>query len=142
MTLAVQVSVKLSNGVIYVVGGEDFDKFVENGMALLGDEEAFDALVTDMRRSITPVSGGAQAPAGQGFYTPPAAPAAPAPGGGRVSTQPVAVKIPWAEKAQADPFLTPLKASRMTQWDATNKQWILQPGVDLSPFARWLPPGV
>lgn len=147
MTLNVQVSVKTSGGTIYVIGGGDVDEFDANLVALGGGErELADSVLEDMIRCLTPAAAGAVAgpqAGGGNFYTPTAQPAQQlSAGGSRTSTVPVAVKIPWPEKAQADPFLTPLKASRQAQWDATNKQWILMPGTDLGPFARWLPPGV
>jgi len=140
---AVQVSFKKPDGTIYVVGGADVDSFDNNLVALQGGQrDLADALLDDMIKCLTPMA--STGPAGGGnYYTAPAvgaSPAAPA-GGQRIATQPVAVKIPWNDKAQADPFLTPLKAARLAQWDATNKQWILMPGADLAPFARWLPPG-
>lgn len=152
MTLAVQVSMKKNDGTIYVVGGDDFDAFYGNMVALAGGETTLaDDVLSDMIRCLAPMASavatvqagmpGAQV-VSQQFYTPQGQPQPQqAPAGARTSTMPVAVKIPWAEKAQADPYLTPLKASKQANWDATNKQWILMPGVDLTPFARWLPPG-
>jgi len=142
MTLAVQVSVKKADGTIYVIGGSSVDEFDCNLVALGGGERQLaDEVLEDMALCLSPMSAAAVVPPPDlsGFYTP-----QPPAGAGvaRTSVQPVAVKIPWANKASADPFLTPLKASRQAQWDPNNKQWILQPGVDLTPFARWLPPGV
>lgn len=151
MTLAVQVSVKKSDGTIYVVGGVDFENFSSNALALLeGDEGAFQELLEDLRRSLTPMASAvntvqAAMPGshvvGQDYYTPQPAPAGVA-GAPRTSAQPVAVHIPWPDKAAADPYLTPLKATRQARWDANSKSWVLNPGVDLTPFARWLPPGM
>jgi hypothetical protein len=143
VTLNVQVSVKKSDGTIYVVGGENPDEFAANLMGTLQDQEVVDAIFADMLHSFTPASAGASpAPAG-GYYTPPAASSGGfvQPGAERTSQVAVAVKIPWAQKAQADPYLAPLKTTRQATWDAANKQWILAPGVDLTPFAAWLPPG-
>lgn len=146
MTLAVQVSYKKSDGTIYVIGGDDVDQFTANLFAVVGgDQEMVDAIFADMISCLTPMSAPA---ATAGFYTPQAAPGPQGPsqplagGAPRTSPMAVAVKIPWAQKAEADPYLAPLKASRQAQWDAANKQWVLMPGVDLTPFARWLPPGV
>lgn len=150
-TNAIQWSCKKPDGTIYVIGGDDFDAYASNALAVLGgDESAFDELVADMRREMVPMAAAVSTvreafPGAvvttDGFYSPQAGPG-PQQGAARTSTLPVAVKIPWSEKAQADPYLTPLKADRRATWDAANKQWILMPGVDLTPFARWLPPGV
>lgn len=151
MTLAVQASMKKSDGTIYVIGGDDFDSFYGNMVALSGGETTLaDDVLADMIRCLSPMAGavatvqngmpGAQVTGN--FYTPQGQPQPQqAANGSHTSTMPVAVKIPWAEKQMADPYLTPLKATSQAKWDATNKQWILMPGVDLGPFARWLPPG-
>lgn len=50
MTLAVQISKKLPDGTIVVLGGEDFDKFVSNTIAVYeGSAEHADALLQKVR---------------------------------------------------------------------------------------------
>lgn len=141
-TNKIQISIKKSDGTIYVVGGESIDELDMQLVALgAGDRDLADAVIEDMARSFTPMA--AATPPPGNYYTPQPQMAGVAAGNGaaRTSTQPLAVKIPWSDKAQADPYLTPLKASKQAQWDPNNKQWLLMPGVDLTPFARWLPPG-
>ena len=145
MTLAVQVSYKKSDGTIYVVGGNDVDEFATNLSALAGEGTGLaEDVLADMVKCLSPMAAGVAnvqafmpgtTVAGD-FYTPNPA------GAPRISQVAVAVKIPWNQKQFADPHLAPLKASRQASWDAANKAWILQPGVDLAPFAAWLPPGV
>ena len=151
MTQAVQVSFKKSDGTIYVVGGDDVDDFDTNLVALAGgDRTLADDVLADMVRTLSPMAAAVNTvqqampgvqPVGQNFYTPQQPQPQQANGASHTSTMPIAVKIPWSEKTQADPYLTPLKATKQATWDATNKQWILMPGTDLGPFARWLPPG-
>lgn len=138
---------KKSDGTIYVIGGDDFDSFYGNMVTLAQGESTFaDDVVADMLRCLTPTA--ASPPPQGGFYTPPGGPGPlgqPQPQHGgtpRVSPNYVDVTIPFPEKAQADPYLAPLKAMKQAQWQPATKQWRLSPGVDLTPFARWLPPGV
>lgn len=136
----VQASYKKPDGTIYVIAGDNFEEYAANALAVLqGDEDTFQALLDDMCRSFTPMA--TPAPAAGGYYTPQGGQPAPQQAGARIAQVPVSVKIPWAQKAQADPYLTPLKSSGQAKWDGTNKVWILSPGVDLTPFAAWLPPG-
>lgn len=63
MTNALQVSGKKHSGEIYVVGGSNFDDFYQNLLGLYqGDVTSVDALVSDVRSTLLPISAGSAAP--------------------------------------------------------------------------------
>lgn len=159
MTLAVQVSVKKSDGTIYVVGGDDFDSFYANFISLFNSDTSLaDAVLEDMARSFTPASAGgvserqavqnlhaAGVIAEPGFYTPQAGNGAQGPSQGRTAAFPVTVSAPYPERVAFKAAIDAAKAKDKPPWpkfDAAAKNWTLPPGIDLAPFAKWLPPGV
>jgi hypothetical protein len=135
---AVQVSTKKPDGAIYVVGGQDFDAFISNAIALFeGDQSALDALLADMIRSFLPVSATSTAqhtpPAGQQFYgqSQPQTQYSPTM---RVAQSPVYFDSPYQDRDA-------VKAAG-GRWDKERKSWYAPVGSDLTQFAKWLPPGV
>lgn len=154
MTLAIQVSTKLPNGTIYVVGGESWDDFYANAVALFdSDPTVVDELIKQMGAALMPIgaggagltsAGGQPAPAAAGgFYTPGTAPQSNA--AARTSAQDVTVSASYQDRTAFMAAIKAAKANATPPWPKFNgdaKNWTLPAGLDLSPFAKWLPPGV
>src|SRR4051812_6368141 len=134
MTLAIQVSVKKSDGTIYVIGGNDMDSFYGNFISLFNSDTSLaDAVLEDMARSFTPASAGgvseqqavqnlqgAGVVGPTGFYMPGGAPV----GGNvaqlgsqpRTAAVPVTVSAPYPERVAFKAAIDAAKAKDKPPW--------------------------